>query len=186
MFTGNLVRLREYRKEDACLAKEFLNDPEMKLNLSPGVPYPFTLEDEEKWVATNSAMNDKYSFAIETKDTCEYIGGCGINEVDWKNSCVTVGIVIGNKKYLGKGYGTDAMNVLLSFIFDEMNIHKVNLNVYAFNERAIKSYIKCGFVTEGVLRQEIFKNGKYHDEIKMGLLRQEWVDHQELKYKDMQ
>ncbi len=175
MFTGSLVRLRAYRKEDAPLAQEYMNDPEMKLCLSPGVPYPFTLEDEEKWVATNSAMNDTYTFAIEALDSGEYIGGCGAHEIDWKNSKATVGIMIGSKKYLSRGYGTDAMKVLINFIFNEMNINKISLNVYAFNERAVKSYKKCGFIVEGVLRQEIFKNGNYHDELRMALLRGDWM-----------
>lgn len=86
------------------------------------------------------------------------------------------GIFIGDKKYWGKGYGTDAMRVLVKFIFEQMNIHKVKLNVYSFNERAIKSYEKCGFKVEGVLRQEIFRDGRYYDEIIMGLLKEEYYN----------
>jgi RimJ/RimL family protein N-acetyltransferase len=174
MFTGKLVRLREYRKDDIPLAQKLLNDPEMKLCLPPGIPFLYTLEDEEKWFASNTSLKDTYNFSIETLEGAEYLGGCGLNSVDWKNSKVEVGIFIGNKDYLGRGYGTDAMKVLIAFIFNEMNIRKINLNVYSFNERAIKSYKKCGFVVEGVMRQEIFKNGAYHDELKMGLLRDEW------------
>jgi RimJ/RimL family protein N-acetyltransferase len=85
-----------------------------------------------------------------------------------------VGIFIGDKNYWGKGYGTDAMSVLVKFIFEQMNIHKVKLNVFSYNERAIKSYEKCGFKVEGVLRQEIFRDGKYYDEIIMGLLKEEY------------
>ena len=174
MYSGTLVRLRAYRKDDIPLAQELFNDSEMKTNLAPGIPYPFTLEDEEKWFATNSASHDIYSFAVETLENGIFLGGCGVNAIDWKNSRVTIGIAIVNKEYLGKGYGTDALRVLIRFIFNEMNIHKINLYVYAFNERAIKSYKKCGFVVEGTKRQEIFKNGTYHDEIHMGLLREEW------------
>lgn len=176
MYTGELVRLRAYRKEDIPLAQAYLNDPEMKTNLAPGLPYPYTLEDEEKWYASNSSMNDAYTFAIETLDRGEYIGGCGVNSIDWKNSNAVIGIAIGNKTYLGRGFGTDAMKVLIRFIFNELNVHKICLNVYSFNERAIRSYKKCGFVTEGVFRQQIFKGGKYHDEIRMGLLRDEWLE----------
>ena len=66
------------------------------------------------------------------------------------------------------------MKVLMNFIFEEMNINKIKLNVYAFNERAIKSYEKCGFKKEGLLRQEIFRQGKYNDEVVMGILREEY------------
>jgi len=174
MFIGEKVKLREYRREDIKLAQEYMNDSEVKSFLSPGVPFLYTYEDELKWFESNSATKDTYSFAIEPLDENEYIGGCGINNIDWKNSVATVGIFIGDKNYWSKGYGTDAMKVLVSFIFNEMNINKVKLNVYSFNPRAIKSYEKCGFIKEGVLRQEIFRHGQYHDEIVMGLLRDEY------------
>lgn len=67
------------------------------------------------------------------------------------------------------------MRVLLAFVFDQMNINKAKLNVYSFNKRAIKSYTKCGFQIEGTLRQEIFRDGAFHDEIVMGILRSELI-----------
>lgn len=173
MYTGNLVNLREYRKEDVPMAQAYLNNPEIKRLLAPNIPFLYTLEDEYKWYEGQSAMKDLYNFAIETKETGKYIGGCGINHLDWKNSTATIGIFIGDADYWGKGYGTDAMKVLIRFIFEQMNIHKIKLNVYAFNERAIKSYQKIGFVHEGTLRQEIFKDGKYHDEWVMGMFASE-------------
>lgn len=174
MYTGEKVRLREYRKEDVTKALKFMNDPEIKRFLTPGIPFLYTLEDETKWIDGQSAMKELYNFAIESLDEKNYIGGCGINSLDWKNSVAVVGIYIGEKTFWGKGYGTDAMNVLIKFIFEQMNINKIKLNVYDFNERAVKSYEKSGFVKEGVLRQEIYKDGKYHDEYVMGLLRSEY------------
>lgn len=176
MYTGKKVLLRAYCKDDIKLAQQYLNQPEIKRNLTPGIPYPFTLEMEEKWYESMTESQDNYSFAIEDLESGIYLGGCGINNVDWKNSVVTVGIFIGDKEYLGKGYGTDAMQVLTKFIFHEMNINKVKLHVYSFNTRAIKSYEKCGFKKEGILRQEIFRDGKYYDEIVMGILKEEFED----------
>ena len=164
MYEGKLARLRAYRKEDIPIAQKYFNDAEMMMNMAMRIPFPYTLEDEEKWYAGMSAMKDKYDFAVEAIDTGEYIGGCGINELDWKNSFAVVGIAIVNKVYLGRGYGTEAVGMLVDFIFNEMNLNKVCLNVFAFNERAIKCYEKCGFVTEGVLRQQVFKAGRYWDE----------------------
>lgn len=174
MYNGEKVRLRAYKREDMALAQQYLNDAETKRFLMPGVPYPFTLEEEIKWYENLSSHNDNYSFAIETIDGGQYIGGCGINRLDWKNSVAIVGIFIGDKNYWGKGYGTDAMKALLKFIFEQMNINKVKLFVYSFNERAVKSYEKCGFVREGVLRQEMFRDGKYNDEYVMGILKEEY------------
>jgi RimJ/RimL family protein N-acetyltransferase len=175
-YTGEKIRLRAYRKEDAPKALEFVNDAEIKRLLITGVPFPNTLKDEEEWVESQSSSKELYSFAIETLDDKKYIGGCGINNLDWKNSVATVGIFIGDKDYWGKGYGTDAMKVLVKFIFEQMNINKVKLHTFSFNERAIKSYKKCGFQVEGVLRNELFKDGKYCDEIVMGILKDEYFN----------
>lgn len=174
MYIGEKVKLREYRKEDIKKVQGYINDPELKGLLQNGIPFPYTLEDEYKWFENISATKDTYSFAIESLDEHNYIGGCGINNIDWKNSIAVVGIFIGDKNYWGNGYGTDAMKVLIKFIFEEMNINKIKLNVFSFNERAVKSYEKCGFKVEGVLRQEIFRKGKYYDDIVMGLLREEY------------
>lgn len=175
MYTGKKVRLREYKKEDVQQAQKYINDPEVKRLLHPGIPYPYTYEDELKWFESLSATKDTYTFAIETLIDKKYIGGCGVNKIDWKNSVAEVGIFIGDKSYWGRGYGTDAMKVLVGFVFQQMNINKIKLNVYSFNERAIKSYLKCGFVKEGILRQEIYKDGKYYDAIIMGMLKEEYV-----------
>ncbi|MBT1247869.1 GNAT family N-acetyltransferase [Thermosipho sp. 1223] len=169
-----LVRLRAYKKEDIDIVLEYINDPEVKKYLVPGIPFPFRKEDEEKWYQNLDPFSTKsYSFDIETLEGKEYIGGCGINDVDWKNSVAVVGIFLG-KPHWNKGYGTDAMKVLVRFIFEEMNINKIKLYVYSFNKRAIKSYEKVGFKKEGVLREEIFRNGKYHDVYVMGILKKEW------------
>ena len=174
MYTGEKVRLREYRKEDITKAWKYINDPETKKLLNPRIPFPITLDEETKWIEGLSSSKDEYNFAIETLEDEKYIGGCGINAVDWKNSVATVGIFIGDKECWGKGYGTDAMKVLMTFVFEQMNIHKIKLNVFSYNERAIKSYEKCGFKVEGRLRQELFRDGKYCDELVMGILKEEY------------
>ncbi len=92
-----------------------------------------------------------------------------------ENGTAEIGIFIGNQQFREKGYGTDAMKVLIDFIFNQTNINRIQLSTYSFNERAYKTYLKCGFKEEGRLRQRIFRNGKYHDEILMGgLLREEY------------
>lgn len=84
MYEGKLIRLREYRKSDIETVQKYINDGEVKRNLTPGIPFPYTLEDEEKWFEKHTALHDTYDFAIETLEDNIYLGGCGINEVDWK------------------------------------------------------------------------------------------------------
>ncbi|OEF98811.1 GNAT family N-acetyltransferase [Vulcanibacillus modesticaldus] len=173
---SNPVRLREYSKDDVKQAQIYINDPEVKRLLHPGIPYLYTFEDEQKWFDSLSATKDTYSFAIETLKDNKYIGGCGVNKIDWKNSVTEVGIFIGDKDYWGKGYGTDAMKILIKFIFEQMNINKIKLHVFSFNLRAIKSYEKCGFKKEGILRQEVYRDGKYFDDVVMGILKEEYFN----------
>ncbi|MFD3157760.1 GNAT family N-acetyltransferase [Haloimpatiens sp. FM7330] len=175
MYRGEKILLRAYKKEDIPLAWKYINDEEVKRYLTPGIPFPLTLEEEYKWFeGISSSSNNSYSFAIETLQEGKYIGGCGVNRVDWKNSIADIGIFIGNGEFREKGYGTDAVKALIKFIFNEMNLNKIKLNVYSFNKRAIKCYEKCGFKVEGTLRQEIFREGKYHDEYIMSILRCEY------------
>lgn len=173
MYTGEKVRLRAYRKEDAPKAQAYINEPEIK-RLLGGAPFPLTLADEEKFLSQQSAWNDTYSFAIETLADDYYIGGCGLNRLDWKNRVVEIGIFIGDKAYWNQGYGTDALKILLRFVFEQLNMNKVSLQVLSFNERAQRVYQRLGFIEEGRLRQERYVDGSYHDMLVMGLLREEY------------
>lgn len=174
MYYGEKVCLRAYREDDIPIATKFVNDGELKKLLAPGIPFPMTLWEEEEWVKLQKGnKNGEYNFAIEDIETNNYIGGCGINEVNWTSRIATIGIMVGDKNYWNKGYGTDAMKVLMKFIFDNMNIRKIKLNVFSFNTRAQRCYEKCGFKVEGVLKDEVFKDGKYYDEIIMSVFRSE-------------
>ena len=170
MYYGEKVCLRAYREEDIPKATSFVNDEELKKLLVTNIPFPMTLWEEEEWIKSQKSNQDgSYNFAIEDIETKKYIGGCGIQEVNWLSRVATVGIMIGDKEYWGKGYGTDAMKVLMDFIFNKMNIRKIRLSTFSFNMRARKSYEKCGFEVEGILKDEIFKDGKYYDEIIMSV-----------------
>lgn len=181
MYKGNLVELRAYKEEDIEIATKFINDEETKKFLCIGVPFPMTKWEEESWVKSRKAGVDfTYDFAIENLETGKYIGGCSINESDTKNRKCTIGIMIGDKSCWGKGYGTDALNILIKFIFEELNMEKVKLSVFGFNERAKACYKKVGFKEEGILKKEIFRNGKYHDEIVMAMFKEDFEKKNEL------
>ncbi|MGX4599017.1 GNAT family N-acetyltransferase [Faecalimicrobium sp. JNUCC 81] len=172
MYYGEKVVLRSYKEEDIEIALKLVNDKELKKFLVDCIPFPTSKWEEDEWIKSQKSNKEgTYNFAIEDIETNKYIGGCGINSVNWLTRVAVVGIMIGDKDYWGKGYGTDAMKVLIDFIFNDMNINKIRLSVFSFNERAIKSYEKCGFKVEGVLKNEIFKEGKYYDEIIMSKFR---------------
>lgn len=174
MYYGEKVKLRAYKREDVTRACEFVNDSEVKSHLVSDIPYPTMFEQELKWIEEQINLKDGYNFAIEALENNKYIGGCGVFRIDWLNRTANVGIMIGDKDYWSKGYGTDAMKVLIKFIFEQMNLNKIKLNVFGFNKRAMKCYEKCGFKVEGTLRQELFRDGQYHDVYAMALLKKEW------------
>ena len=131
------------------------------------------LANDDSFFKTISGKKEEFLFGIFEKGSNELIGSCGVFAINWKNSTCFVGISIGSKWH-NKGFGTDAMNTLTSFIFNYIHVHKIKLNVFSFNTSAIRSYEKCHFSKEGTLRNEIFRFGSFHDVHVYGLLREEW------------
>ena len=174
MLEGQQTRLRAYTKDDLPLRRAYLNDVDLSRLVYPGILFPLRPEDEEKWYESLDPKSDKqYSFAVESKDDSLYVGCCTVCDIDAKNRSASIGIFIG-KEHWRKGYGSDALRILLRFCFGEVNLNKIMLQVYSFNTPAIRCYEKLGFKTEGVLRQAIFRDGQYHDTVAMGMLRSEW------------
>jgi RimJ/RimL family protein N-acetyltransferase len=174
MFRGKLVQLSAIQRDYLPKYIEWLNDWEVSQNLMPGVPFPMNLEDETEWFEKHRKGDNKFLFAILTLADNKLIGNCGLNNVDWKNRSAVFGIIIGDKAYWGKGYGTDATRTLLRYAFEQLGLNRVELTVYDFNPRAQRAYEKAGFKREGVKRQGLFRNGEFHDEYWMGVLRAEW------------
>lgn len=173
MIEGKKIRIRAIEKTDIDEIMKWINDPEVMKNLL--MRYPVSRFQEEKWIenALSSDNPRNKVFALETHDGI-YLGGIGLHAIDWENRNAEAGIVIGKKEYWNKGYGTDAMITLLEFAFNQMNMHRVYLRVFGYNLRGVKSYEKCGFKKEGVLRKDRYQNGEYHDTIIMGILRDEF------------
>ena len=149
-----------------------IEEENIKENLLIGVNFPYSLNGEKEFIKTATKIEGElFNFAIENEED-NYIGGCGINSIDRKNSIAEIGLWIG-KDFHGKGYGSDTLRTLCKFIFDEMNINKVYLSYFAFNEKGRKCYDAVGFKEEGRHRKEIFRFGKYFDRISMGIFRDE-------------
>jgi len=115
-----------------------------------------------------------FSFGIFDKESKKLIGDIGISLIDSKNKHAEIGMAIGDKNYWSKGYGTDLVKTILKFCFEELELNKVYLDVWEENKRAIGCYLKCGFKKDGVLREHVFKDGKYHDKWIMSILKKEW------------
>lgn len=168
MYEGQKVRLRAFERNDIELNHAFVNDYDTVRGMASGILFPCSYEDEQRFLDQQSSYTrGEYQFAIETLNG-NLVGRCGILKVDWKNALADLGIMIG-KENRGRGYGTDAMNLLCHFCFNEMNLRKLKLSVIAFNDAALRCYEKCGFTPEGTLQKEVFRQGAYHDVIQLAL-----------------
>ncbi len=173
-FEGELVRLAPISRENLPAFTRWFRDYEVQRFLAPGVLVPITDEAEEEWYEQASRPGESYHFSIRTLADDELIGNCGLIGIDHKNGGASLGLYIGEKEQWDKGFGTDATRLILRFAFNELNLHRVQLQVYEYNPRAVRVYEKVGFVHEGVRRQALFREGQYHDVRLMAILRDEW------------
>ncbi|HUW45894.1 MAG TPA: GNAT family protein [Dehalococcoidia bacterium] len=176
MLKGKSVLLRPVKKSDISYFLKWFNDPEVIQYLC--LYLPMTEMSEEKYIeelGTTRAKSDA-PFVIEVIEgaSTKPIGNCGLHKINSKDHNATLGIVIGEKDYWSKGYGTEATRLLINYGFQQLNLHRISSAAFAFNERSIKLHKKVGFREEGRLRQAMFKNGQYHDHVEFGILREEW------------
>jgi len=169
---GEQTYLRPIERGDAPLFVAWLNDPEVTQFLK--VHLPFNLLYEESFIDKLYQDPDNVVLGIVEKVTDRLIGSTGLQRIDRRNRHANFGIVIGAKEVWGKGHGTEATRLMVRYAFATLNLNRVWLHVYAFNERGIRTYEQVGFKREGVLRQEVFRDGRYWDAITMAVLRDEW------------
>lgn len=177
MLKGKKVLLRPIRKSDISLFLKWFNDPEVTQYL--GVYLPFTEIEEERWIEELATAKPKRDivFIVEIieNNITKPIGNCGLYKINQKDQNAEIALIIGEKDYWGKGYGTEALQLLIDYGFNQLNLHRIFGFVIEFNERNIKLCKKLRFKEEGRLREARFKNGRFWDVIIFGLLREEWM-----------
>jgi len=172
LFQGELVCLAALNPEtDAEAIARWSRDSEYWRLAFPTPARPrLTKRVKEELEKTSDATE----FAIRALADDRFIGVIGLYGIRWTHREAWVGIHIGERAYWGRGYGTDAMRVILRYAFTELNLYRISLNVLADNTRARRSYEKAGFVIEGSVRRASQYDGRGWDEAYMGLLRDEW------------
>jgi RimJ/RimL family protein N-acetyltransferase len=181
LFTGELIHLTA--EDPQVMAENFARwstDTEYRRLEDSGITFPWSVKQVKEWMEKD-LLNESgrhFSFTIRTLEGDKIIGEIGLGVPSWNHADAWVGIGLGEREDWGKGYGTDAMRVILRYGFTELNLRRVSLDVFEYNPRAIRSYEKAGFVHEGQARKFLNRDGKRWDLIYMGILREEW----ELKY----
>jgi RimJ/RimL family protein N-acetyltransferase len=173
---GSNIMLREYRKEDLEHMRRWVNDPEVVNNLSDIFLFPHSLVQTENFLNGKLEGKGDPGFVIAEKENGVYLGQIDLLNIDWKNRLAQMGIVIGDQEKRGRGYGSEAIRLLQQFVFERLNLNKLELWVHDYNTNAYHCYIKCGFKEEGRIRQSFYLHGRYHDKIFMGVLKSEYQE----------
>jgi RimJ/RimL family protein N-acetyltransferase len=178
LFRGELVRLVVDDPQTVAESfSRFTRDTEYWRLANSNPVRALSSKAVQDWLERNpeNTRGDQFEFSIHTLQDDLLIGDVGLDGVRWNHGEAFVGIGIGDREYWGKGYGTDAMRLILRYAFGELNLQRVSLNVFEYNPRAIRSYEKLGFIHEGRARGVLRREGQRYDLVFMGILRDEWL-----------
>jgi len=167
---GQRIILRPVEKTDIKQLVIWINDPEVTQFITAS--FPVNEMAEEKW---HESLDPKKDIVLGIEVEGELIGVMGIHGINWVDRIATTGAMIGNKKYWGKGYGTDAKMILLNYAFNTLNLRKLLSSVYDFNGRSLNYSLHCGYKIEGRRKRNRFRKGRYCDEIELGLFKKDWL-----------
>jgi len=170
--TGEKCYLSPIDVNDFDKFTEWLNDAEVTTNLC-NHSQVISLEAEKEILAK---ISKEQNYSIIDIAANELIGNCGYVSLDHLNQTGEVGIFIGNKNYWNRGYGTEALSLLIDYGFKALNLHNIWLRVFSFNERAIKTYEKIGFKIAGKRREALLRGKKRYDDIFMDILCDEFYE----------
>jgi RimJ/RimL family protein N-acetyltransferase len=176
LLRGDLVRLTVEDPETlAPLESQWSADSEYSRLLDWDPARRFSVKTVQKWIEKQHENEGTHAFTIRTLADDRIIGGIGLDGIRWTHRDCFVGIGVGEREFWGKGYGTDAMKIILRYAFTELNLERVTLDVFEYNQRGVRSYEKAGFVYEGRQRGLILREGRRWDVLFMGILREDWL-----------
>lgn len=171
---GEKVRLTALEKSDVSLMTAFNQDTDFLRSMSMRPAMPPTEEAIRQQLEGWEKDSNNLSFAIRTRKDNRLLGSVGLFNILWTNGVAWLGIGIGDPIHRGKGYGGEAMQLILDFAFRELNLYRVQLIVFAYNTGAIQLYEQLGFQHEATYREAIRRDGQHHDIYLYGMLRHEW------------
>lgn len=168
---GEMVRLRPVRADDADASWEIVNDPEGRR--LTGMTATFTREQVDSWCAAVADAEDRIDLAVTANGSDEYLGEIVLNHIDPVARKANLRLVM-RPGYRGRGYGTEAIQLVLALAFDGLQLHRVGLDVLTINARVQSMYLNLGFQVEGRLRDAYPDGDHWCDAIVMGLLEDEY------------
>jgi len=169
---GKRVYLRALEKEDLIYIRKWSNDPEIRK--LTGEVASISQADADRFLERIYNDNTRKWFVIVIKENDRVIGEAGLLRMFHAWRTTDISIIIGEKDAWGKGYGTEAILLLIDYAFRRLNFHRVAIGVVGFNEKAIHFWEKVGFKKEGIQRDGYYYNHKYHDFVMMSILEDEF------------
>lgn len=170
---GKKINLRGIESEDLINIAAWINDPVVTHYLFMGDKPAHIELLREEW-EKQIRSHEEVAFAVLEAKKNKMIGWGGLYRINWISRTAEYRVFIGDKNFWGKGLGTEIAELLIAYGFEKLNMNKIWLGVNTAHKGAVRSYEKAGFVREGVLRQEIFRNNRYYDAVRMSILRQEY------------
>lgn len=168
---GKRIYLREVRKSDVNQNYyNWMNDPEIIQYLESRF-FPNSLDSINEYVAGKAGDRGNVFFAIVLRGCNKHIGNIKLGSINWIHRYGEIGIIVGEKKYWGKGYGTEAISLMIKYAFNVLNLHKVFAGIYSPNKASIRAFENAGFVVEGVKKEQCFFNGVYVDLIFLAIVK---------------
>ncbi|MBK3496519.1 GNAT family N-acetyltransferase [Viridibacillus sp. YIM B01967] len=171
LFYGDQVKLTVAREEDINIMVRWEEDAEYLRNVDTEIALPKT---KEKLASEGKSDSNEAYFRLRTIADDHLIGFVTIHSIEWNNRAGLMAIGIGDSSNRNKGYGSDALKLILRYAFHELNLDRVGLEVIEYNKGGIRAYEKVGFQQEGRKRSVVYRDGKRYDSIVMGVLRHEW------------
>lgn len=175
MLIGDNIRLTSLMEDDYAIVTEWYNDVAFLRYYDMVAAVPKSIKSVRKFLEEFEDSEERYIFAIRNLNTNKLIGVIGFDDIIWSNGVATFFIGIGDKNSTGLGYGREALELILDFGFNELNFHRIQLNVLAYNSSAIALYERAGFIKEGTYREFILRDDKRYDMYLYSILRDEWI-----------
>lgn len=164
------VILRAVEAEDAECLREMINSPDIE-KMVVGWSFPVSIKNQADWI--NSIKNsDSVRYVVDVKNKA--VGLAIISNIDFKNSTANLNIKLSKECPKQCGIGSSAVSLMIKYCFDELNLNCITANILSYNIASQKTFEKCGFTKDGVLRKRIYKGGEYHDLCAYSLLKDEY------------
>ena len=171
---GKRIYLAPLEMDDLDRFCGWFNNPKLRGFLI--LPYPTTKMDEKEFIERKTKSKEDIVLSIAVKKGDRVIGVIGLHQINRVTRCAMLGIAVGDLKMTSKGLGTEAIRLMLDYGFKSLNLHRIELFVHDFNVRAQNAYQRIGFVEEGRKREALYSDGRYHDELIMAILKDEWLE----------